>query len=248
MTVINTWNETNLHNTLKKIYAGEFNGQTEQKSGSFICDILTPEEIIEIQTGSVSVLKKKIEYFINQGKKIRVVHPVIEEKIIKTVTETGELLSSKKSPKSETPYASLQGLTGVYSSLKNNLFTLELIGVSITEIRIKKEEKTQIPNKSRRFLKDWIPGGKQLNKINWSKKYHTLSDYLSFLPPSLPEDFTPPELKGLIFNHPQFIHLSKSNRQKAASTYTLLLWLFCKMEIIEKTEKKKGKSWIYHLK
>ena len=52
--MINTFNETKLHNTLKKIYAFEKNGKTEQKIRNYIADVNTESnEIIEIQKSNV---------------------------------------------------------------------------------------------------------------------------------------------------------------------------------------------------
>lgn len=245
-TVINTWNESNLHHTLKNIYAGEFNGKTEVKEGPFICDIITEDNsIIEIQTSNISALTKKAEYLIQNKKKITVVHPIIEKKIIETYSTDGTLISKRTSPKSETIYSCLRSLTGICHLLTNPLFTLEIIAVSITEIRRKTPEKVQNTTKSRRHLKDWLPAGKKLNSINSKTKYKTTNDYKNLLPQTIKDSFTPPELYKALLNETWTDGMTKSNKKAAASSYTLLIWLLCKMEIIKKTDEKKGKSWIY---
>lgn len=246
MTVINTYNESSLHRTLKEIYAAEFDGQTEVKCGPYICDIITRDgKIIEIQTSNISALKSKIEFAVENNRKITVIHPIIETKTIETFSPEGKLLSRRKSPKSDTVYSALRGLTGIYSLLASPCFTLEIIGVSITEIRIRTEEKVQTANKSRHHLRNWLCVEKKLVSINTRKEYSSKEDFKSLLPASLPDKFTPPQVYKAMLDIAWPDSLTVSNIKNAASKYTLLIWLLKKMQIIKKTGEKKGKSWIY---
>ena len=248
MTVINTYNENSLHRTLKNIYALEFSGKTEQKSGRFICDIITQnDEIIEIQTSNISALKRKIEYFLNKNKKIKIVHPLIEEKIIKTFSPDATLLSKRKSPAKQTVYTALRSLTGIYTFLGNKNLSIEFLNVKITEIRRQTEQNVQNKTKSRRHLKNYLVTDKILETINSKQIFHTKEDWKSLLPQSLPDFFTPPELQQALLkkNWPQ--NFSKTNIKSCVKCYTLLIWLLEKMHLIKKTDKKKGKSWIYKI-
>ena len=58
--MINTYNETRLHRTLKDLYSGNTAVQ-ETSLESFICDIYDAGRIIEIQTSKLSALKAKLE-------------------------------------------------------------------------------------------------------------------------------------------------------------------------------------------
>ena len=237
MTVINTYNETHLHRTLKKIYALEFNGQTEQKSGSYIFDIVTEDKnVIEIQTSNISALKNKIKYVLKKGRKITVVHPVIEQKIIKTYSADGTACTERKSPKKESVYSVLRSLTGIYNLLTAPGFTLELVFISLTEIRQKTEEKVQTKNKARRHLRDWLVADKHLAEINSKKIFRTKEDYKTFLPAALPREFTPPQLQALF---------TEQKEKEGAKYHKLLIWLLEKMGIIKNTGKKQGRSWLY---
>ena len=83
MSDFSTLNESSLHNTLKKIYAYQNNGQTEVELNSHIYDIVTREnEIIEIQNQNLSHLLPKIKDTIEKGMRIKVVYPVIVTKNI----------------------------------------------------------------------------------------------------------------------------------------------------------------------
>ena len=56
--MINTYNESALHENLKFIYANLVNGTTEVKLKNFICDIVADKHIYEIQTSNLSSLYK----------------------------------------------------------------------------------------------------------------------------------------------------------------------------------------------
>ncbi len=248
MTVINTYNENSLHKTLKQIYALEFNGQTEQKAGSYICDIITKDsQIIEIQTSNISALKNKIEFLLKQNKKITVVHPIAEQKVIKTFDSEHSTVTTRKSPKKQTIYSVLRSLTGIYSFLTEENFTLEIIFTNQTEYRQKTEEKVQSKNKARRHLRAWITTDKTLDSINSKTRLKTKKDYKKLLPDTLPQQFTPPQLYKAIFELKGFEHFTDSQKKSAAKNYSLLIWLLEKMKIIKKTGLKQGRSWIYQI-
>ncbi|WP_147612764.1 hypothetical protein [Treponema pectinovorum] len=248
MTKINTYNETSLHKTLKQMYAKSSNGKTEQKIGNFICDIVAKSEgVIEIQTSNISSLRKKIEFILASDTNIKIVHPVIRNKIIETYSRDGVLLTRRKSPKKESIYSMLRQLTGIYDLLTKNRFSLEVLEVTATEIRIKFDQKMQTQNKSRRHLKDWISKEKKLDFIHSKKTFRTKDDYLSLLPQTLSKIFTLVNLKNEILKIDFGEDFTKANRQDAANKCKLLLWLLEKMEIVKRTGKKDGRSILYQI-
>ncbi len=248
MTVINTYNETSLHKTLKQIYSLEFNGQTEQKTGPYICDIVTKDsQIIEIQTSNISALKNKIEFFLKQNKKITVVHPLAEQKIIETYDNELLTVTKRKSPKKQTIYSVLRSLTGIYNFLTEENFILEIIFTNQTECRQKTKEKVQSKNKARHHLRTWITTDKKLDSINSKIRLKTKQDYKNLLPDTLQKQFTPPQLYKAIFELKDFNKFTDSQKKSAAKNYTLLIWLLEKMEVIKKTGQKEGRSWIYQI-
>ncbi len=248
MTVINTYNETSLHKTLKQIYSLEFNGQTEQKTGPYICDIVTKDsQIIEIQTSNISALKNKIEFFLKQNKKITVVHPLAEQKIIETYDNELLTVTKRKSPKKQTIYSVLRSLTGIYNFLTEENFILEIIFTNQTECRQKTKEKVQSKNKARHHLRTWITTDKKLDSINSKIRLKTKQDYKNLLPDTLQKQFTPPQLYKAIFELKDFNEFTDSQKKSAAKNYTLLIWLLEKIEVIKKTGQKEGRSWIYQI-
>ncbi len=246
--MINTYNESDLHRSLKKLYALEYNGKTEVPVENWICDIVSKSgDIIEIQTANISKLTEKTRALLSAGKKVRIVHPIITEKYIETYAPNGDMLSRRKSPASQTIYAILRNLTGIYPLLLEKDFALEVLYVSVTEERRKTSTPVQLVNKSRRFLKDWIPQEKKLEKILRKECYKTKEDYAALIPLTLEDKFTIPDLQKAIFAKDWGKDLSKSNRAKAASQARLLVWLFTRMNIIEECGKQ-SRSKVYRIK
>lgn len=248
MTVINTLNETSLHRTLKNLRALETEGKTEQKSGPFTCDVIAKNgEIIEIQTSKLSALKEKIQYFLDKNAKITIVHPLIEEKILQTLTPEGTLLTKRKSPSKQTVYTALRSLTALHVFVGNPNFAIEFLTISVTEIRQKTEEKVQNKTKSRRHLKDYLIKDKILNSIDKTHRFNTKEDWKKLLPPAIKDQFTPPELHSALMNMDWPKNFTQSDKKTSAKYYSLLIWFLEKAKIIEKTGQKKGKSWIYRI-
>lgn len=247
---INTYNETDLHLTLKKIYALEYSGKMEQKipGTNWICDIITDSgDVIEIQTSNISALKPKIVFLLSQKRQVRIVHPIAIEKIIETYDKNGNLLSKKKSPRRDTIYSVIRSLTGMYDLLGADGLTLELIFVNITELRQKTDADVQLANKSRRHLKNWIPCGKRLEQITQKKRLCDKKDFLVLIPVNTPRPFRATDLQTAIQGkdwESEGISLNPSNKKKAAASARLVIWLLTKMNLL-KVVQTKGRSKFY---
>ena len=73
--MINIYNESNLHKTLKLFYSDKFNGKTEVPYQKWICDIITESNsIIEIQTSNLQALKEKALSAINDKINFTIIH------------------------------------------------------------------------------------------------------------------------------------------------------------------------------
>lgn len=182
--MINTYNESDLHLTLKKMYALEFNGKTEVRleGTDWICDIIDENgNAIEIQTSNLSALTEKAEFILKSGKKLKIVHPILAEKYIEMLDSSRKTLYRKKSPKKETVYDSLRGMTKICPLFLNENCELEILFVRATEFRRRTAEEVQTVNKSRRHLKNWIPAGKKLEEIIEKKSFSTKKDFTDLL-------------------------------------------------------------------
>lgn len=238
--MINTYNESSLHKTLKNLYSLEEGCQTEVKLDGFIYDIVTKDNhIIEIQTQNISKLKTKAEQALLKGRKFQIIYPLAKTKRIITKDKDGKILSNRKSPKSESIYSMLKELTGLYTILLNKSFTLTVLECAITEIRIRTDEPVQLPTKRRHFLKNWIKTDKILNEIIKTHNFKNKEDYLSLIPKDTPVFFSSKSLKECLSD--------KNNiSNKDANQSSLLIWLFNKMEIIEQIGKE-GKTRIFKI-
>lgn len=225
-TVINTFNESSLHQTLKNMYAIQNDGKTEVKGENFIYDVVSKDgTIIEIQTKNLSKLSAKLSSLLADEKKIKLVHPVVITKRIITTDSNNTILSNRKSPKKGSIYDLFKELTGIYSILLNKNFELEVLEISLIEKRLKTETKIQSKNNNRRFKKDWIKTNKKLDEILEIKSFKSKEDYLNLLPTSLPEKFSSKELKEALKEE---YNLSKNAYNQA----NLILWTFSRMGLI----------------
>ncbi len=238
MRKINTLNESSLHKTLKLLYAVQNNGRTEIQVNRWICDIVTEKgEIIEIQNKNLRNIKEKVQELLKCGKKVKIVHPVISEKIIITFSEDGQILRQRKSPVKENLYTMLKELTSYTEFLLDENFTLEIPEIKIEEYRRQTAEPVQLMNKSRRFKKNFIKTDKKLLSIGASRIFKTKDDYLKLLPETDEKDFSSKDI-SLKFRE------DKTYPSNAGKYTNLLLWLLFHMNLLEK-KGKKGKLIIY---
>ena len=110
---IGTRYEKSLHRDLKFSYAG-LRGKTEVAVDGFVADGINARgEFIEIQTGSFSPLKKKIQKLSAQGR-VRIVYPVIVTKYLEVYNTRSKLQYRRKSPRKGNPWDLFNAL--VYAS------------------------------------------------------------------------------------------------------------------------------------
>ena len=247
--MINTYNESALHETLKKLYALESNGimEVQLDDTPWICDILDENKnVIEIQTSNLSALTEKALYILETGRKLKIVHPIAENKWIELYGSNGELLHRKKSPKKATIYDSLRGMTKICPLFLQENCELELLYCDISEMRRKTEGLSQNQTNSRRHLRDWLPMGKRLEKISRKEKFSKKEDWEKLIPESLrqkDEKGKFPAFRAVDFKR----EMAKEKGAKSSRWAPLLIWILVKMQIVEITEVK-GRSKIYELK
>lgn len=226
--MINTYNESDLHNTLKRMYIATYGGKSEVLTDKYICDVVADNgDIIEIQTGNLGKLFSKIKTLL-ENHKVILVYPLAVERIIDLCDENGNCISRRRSPKRPDIYSLFDELTGLYPILLHPCFKLEVLTVSITEHRIRTSEPVQLPNKSRRFRKNWYKTGKSLNELRGRQTFSKKEDYFSLLPESLPEVFCVKDLETA-----------------APGKYgRIMLWVFRKMNLVQ-FEEKRGRTNYY---
>ena len=231
-------NESSLHNTLKKLYAYQTDGETEVEKYGHIYDIITKDgEIIEIQNKNLKQIFPKIKDTLEKGLKIKVVHPVVITKKIELKDKDGNIIKKSRSSKKGSVYDVFREAAGIYPVLFEKNFTLEVPEINITEIRVQEESLVQSKNNRRRYKKDWNKINKKLDEINKIHTFKSPEDYLSLLPSSLAEEFCAKDIaKGL-----------KEEKLYPARIYNnsnLIIWFFKKVQLITET-KTENKSHYY---
>lgn len=238
--MINTYNESSLHKTLKSFYALQNEGsKTEVQISPYIVDIQTQTgNIIEIQTANLGALKEKCQFFIKNKKNITVVYPLVISKNIETKNlESGEIKKTK-SPIHKTIYSVFRELTSLYKILLDKYFYLEILDVEITELRESFEIPVQSKNKNRRFKKNWLKTGKRLEGLRKKTLLHGKSSYKKLIPFKKNDIFTCKEL---------FDTLKNQNKYLKIQDVKIMIWVFEKISLIEFVGKR-GNSKLYALK
>jgi hypothetical protein len=89
--------EYSLHAGIKEWYS-VLGGQVEVKVDDFIVDVVKDELLIEIQTRNLSAIKKKLGKLLLTNQ-VRLVYPIAKVKWIVYVSNSGEFVRKRKSPK-----------------------------------------------------------------------------------------------------------------------------------------------------
>jgi hypothetical protein len=220
--MINTWNESYLHEELKDIYSGQ-KGEKEVSVDGYICDAVREDGcIVEIQTAQLGKLKTKLGALLEKHR-VMIVYPVAKNTLIETFSADNTLISRRKSPKHETLYQLFREMTGIYSFIGNPRLTVLVITADLVETRI-------ADGKGSWRRKGISKDNKKLIKIHDTREFRTLDDYRSLIPGNLPEDFTVSDLKfrgaGVHAGH--------------------MAWVLRKTGILELTGKK-GNAYLYRL-
>lgn len=180
---IGTLSEKSVHAVLKQCYMPD-PAKQEVPVGPFVADILDGRNIIEIQTGHFSALKKKLEYYFSLCHPVTVVCPLHASKsIVWTDPQTGTVSEPRKSPKKAKPADLLPELWQIRSYLKEPLLTLEIVLLNVTEYRVLDG-----------WSRDRKKGCSKVDRIPQSVeqiiRLTCPEDYELFLPDRLPDPFT----------------------------------------------------------
>ncbi len=179
---IGTLGEKYLHALLKS-FCEENTLCHEVKVGKYTADVLVGTQIYEVQTRSMSPLKPKLEYYLGEGYRVTVVHPIAYKKqIIWQNPETGELSKPHKSPKTGQFCHALTDLASIKYFLDWQGLSVKLLLLNVTEYRNQNGYGKQRKKRSTRL--DTLP-----TELVEAVELKTKSDYVKILPP-LPRLFT----------------------------------------------------------
>ena len=184
--LISTLNESPLHASLKDWYARP-GDQLEVEVEGFIVDIVREGLLIEIQTRSLSSLKRKL-HVLADDYPIRLVYPVPRDKWIVKLAEDGTSVQSRrKSPKRGQIEDLFRELVSLPKLLAHPNFSLDVLLIQ--------EEEFRRYHGSRAWRRrGWVTHERRLLKVLERKRFNTPADLAELLPPDLAEPFTTSDL------------------------------------------------------
>ena len=181
-------NQYSLHSAIKNWYSlpGD---RFEVRVDDFIVDIVRETLLIEIQTRNFSAIKKKLTKLL-ENHKVRLVYPIPQQKWIVHVTESGEIVRRRKSPKKGRLFDLFYELVRTPNLVKEENFSLEVLMIEEEEVRCNDGKgswrRRGVSIKDRRLM-----------NVNSKTFFKNEKDFLRFLPSDQTKPFTNKKLAKL---------------------------------------------------
>jgi len=183
---IGTLNEKPLHAALKEWYAEE-GDRFEVPINGYVADIVRGNLIIEIQTGTVSAIRRKLMALVKR-RPVRLVVPIsVENRIVRKQADGTEAGPSRRSPKRRHLLDVFLELVSLPELLADPNFSVDVLLIQAEEVR------RDAPRRGR-GKKPWIVDERRLVTVLDHFLLGHPGDYLAVLPPSLEEPFTTAEI------------------------------------------------------
>ena len=126
--------EYSLHSEIKHWYKTP-EDELETKVDNFIIDVLRKKLLIEIQTGNFSAIKKKLITLLHNNNQVRLVYPIAKLKWIIHLSQSGEFVRRRRSPKKGKLTDLFYELVYTPSLMRDKNFSLEVLLIEEEEIR-----------------------------------------------------------------------------------------------------------------
>lgn len=183
--VIGTLNEGSLHAALKSWYANP-GDLIEHPVDGYVIDLVREELLIEVQTGGFAPLRTKLENLMSRHR-VRIVAPVPQLRTIVRVTEEGEVLGRRRSPKKGRFEDIFARLVSFPTLIDDPRFELDVLLTAEDEVRVHR------PGEARR-RKGWVVLGRSLVEVTDHRTLRSSTDLAQFLPTDLPDAFSTADL------------------------------------------------------
>lgn len=187
-TNIGTFNESNLHLSLKQRYSdGPF--QFERPVDGYIVDVERADRIVEIQTRGFGTLRSKIPRLLER-KSVTLVHPIAHRKTIVKKTADG-VQTRRLSPKRGS-------LFDIFEELVFAPTLLDLEGFELDVVLTQEEEVREFIGKRAWRRRGWRVCERRLIEINSTHTFRSTQELLNTLRPDLPDLFTTEDLARIM--------------------------------------------------
>ena len=129
--------ETSLHRSLKDRYAAGGSGRREVVVGGFRIDAIDEAgRLIEVQSGALGPLRGKLRRLLPEHR-LRIVKPVVLDAAAGAESaRDGPVMSARRSPKRGALVDIFDDLIGRGASLSRTNLDIEVLGVTIDEVRV----------------------------------------------------------------------------------------------------------------
>lgn len=175
--------ETSLHRQLKDAYCTG-TAEIEVPLGDYRIDVVQPGLLVEIQHGSLSAIRDKIQKLC-EDHKVLVVKPIlIEKRLVKLDKKDGEVIERRKSPKTGTLLDLFDELIYFTRAFPHPNLLLEVPLVDVDEIRYPGHGRRRRKRKSDFQVQDRI-----LTGIRETHRFATAQDLARMVPPGMPRPF-----------------------------------------------------------
>lgn len=178
--------EKPLHASLKQWYA-EDGDRLEVPVEGFVIDLVRDRLLIEVQTRGFSGMKEKLASLLDQGHRIRIVHPIPIDKWIVKVDSDGTILSRRRSPKHGTVIDVFAELVSFPKQMTHSSLEVEVLLINEEEYRV------HTPDRSWR-RKGWSVMERRLIDVVDAVLFRTANDLARLIPDQLPDPFTTADL------------------------------------------------------
>lgn len=180
---IGVYAETGLHAALKAVYAARSpEARVEACVAGKIVDVVLPDEFVEVQTRDLHSLVGKV-LALADLKPVRIVHPVLAEKLIERLDpKSGSLVSRRQSPAHRDIYSVFDELVHASRLVADPKIRFDIVFVRAIEQRVR-DGAGSWRRRGDRIL------SRELAEIISTKSFTTRADWLALIPNDLAEPY-----------------------------------------------------------
>lgn len=153
----------------------------------YVIDLVRGDLLIEIQTRGFSAMRSKLTALLASGHQVRIVHPIAVEKWIVKVSDDGEILDRRKSPKHGDVHDIFSELVSFPRLVVQESLAIEVLFTHEEEFR------HHTPGRSWR-RSGWSVKEKHLVEVVNSTIFDGVDAMSALLPVDLPRPFTTADL------------------------------------------------------
>lgn len=178
--------ETSLHRQLKQLYASDDDdAQQEVRLGDYRIDVVAGDELIEIQHGSLSAIRNKVQRLLKKKHRVRVVKPIVARKLlVKREAKGRRVVDRRMSPKRCTILDVFHELIYFTRVFPHPNLLLEVPLVEVEEWRYPGHGRRR-----RRRQRDHQVEDQKLVDVNEVFCFRTAQDLTKLIPRRLPSPF-----------------------------------------------------------